>query len=162
MKQSLYALSTNYVQALDFLTDPDNDIDQQTAVDTMESLDGELDDKLLNVARMIVTLEHQAEGVKAVAKRQAERAKALESKTAWLKDYLKQSMQATGHDKASANDIAIKLAKTPEAVKVIDEALIPSEFWKEKIERSVDKTSIKNAGGCAGVVIESGFRVAIK
>lgn len=162
MKASLYELSQNYINALDFLTDPEQDIDQQTAVDTIESLDGELDDKIANVARMIATLEHQADGIEEVAKRQKERAKAIANKAAWLRDYLKDSMQKTGHDKVDALDISVKLAKTPASVKVTDEALIPEEFWRIKTETVVDKTAIKNAGGCAGVVIETGIRVAIK
>ena len=162
MKTSLYELSQNYVKALDFLTDPENDIDQITAVDTIESLDGELDDKIANVARMIVMLEHQADGIDEVAKRQRDRAKAIENKSAWLSDYLKESMQRTGHDKVDAADIAIKLAKTPASVKIMDESAIPSVFWREKIERVVDKTARKAAGGCPGAVIETGLRVAIK
>lgn len=162
MKQSLYELSKNYINALDFLTDPEQDIDQQTAVDTIESLDGELDDKITNVARMIATLEHQADGIEEVAKRQKERAKAIANKAAWLRDYLKDSMQKTGHDKVDALDISVKLAKTPASVKIIDEALIPDEFWRVKTETVVDKTAIKAAGGCEGVVIETGLRVAIK
>ena len=162
MKSSLYELSKNYINALDFLTDPEQDIDKQTAVDTIESLDGELEDKITNVARMIATLEHQAAGVEEVAKRQKERAKALSAKADWLRDYLKTNMQATGHDKVEALDISVKLAKTPASVKIIDEALIPDEFWRVKTETVVDKTAIKNAGGCDGAVIESGVRVAIK
>ena len=37
MNTSLYELTTSYMQALDFLTDPENEIDQQTAIDTIES-----------------------------------------------------------------------------------------------------------------------------
>lgn len=160
--QPLYELSSNYLNALDFLTDPEQDIDQQTAIDTIESLDGELDDKIANVARTIATLEHFAAGVEEVAKRQRERAKSLYAKADWLREYLKANMQSTGHTKVDALDISVKLANTPAAVKIIDEALIPDEFWRIKTETVVDKTLIKAAGGCPGVTIESGVRVAIK
>jgi hypothetical protein len=159
---ALYQLSKTYLGALDFLTDPDNEIDNQTALDTIEGLDGEIDDKIINVAKMVTQLEHDAEGIKAIAKRQAERAKALEQKASWLKDYLKTNMQAIGHGKVETPELSVKLASTPTAVKIIDESLIPSEFWRQKFELSIDKTSIKNAGGCPGVVIESGVTVRIK
>lgn len=158
----LYELSDNYIKAMDFLTDPENEIDMQTALDTIEGLDGELDEKIVNVAKMVVQLEHDASGVKEVAKRQADRAKAIESKAEWLREYLKRNMQRTGKDKVEALDIAVKLAKTPPAVKILEEKDIPSEFWREKFERLIDKTAIRNAGGCPGAVIESSYRVSIK
>lgn len=160
--QPLYQLSEHYLKALDFLTDPENDIDMQTAVDTIESLDGELDDKIANVAKMIVQLEHDAEGIKEIAKRQSERAKAIEKKADWLRDYLKENMQRTGHDKVEALDIQVKLAKTPPAVKVIDVLEIPKHFWITEEVVSLDKKAIKNAGGCPGAIVESGYRIAIK
>lgn len=158
---TLYELTTNYLQALDYLTDPENEIDKETALDTIESLDGTIDDKMLNVGRFITSMEAQASAIEAIEKRQKARRQALSNKAAWLRDYLNTAMTATGKDKVSANDIIIKLAKLPISVQVDDESEIPEEFWR--IERSIDKVLIKAAGGCAGVRIESaGFRVAIK
>ena len=158
---TLYELTTNYLQALDYLTDPENEIDKETALDTIESLDGTIDDKMLNVGRFITSMDAQASAIEAIEKRQKARRQALSNKAAWLRDYLNTAMTATGKDKVSANDIIIKLAKLPISVQVDDESEIPDEFWR--IERSIDKVLIKAAGGCAGVRIESaGFRVAIK
>jgi hypothetical protein len=163
MNITLYELTTSYMQALDFLTDPENEVDNQAATDTMEGLDGSIDFKMLNIGRFIATIEHQAEGIEAVEKKAKARRQALEKKAAWLRDYLKTSMTTTGKNALTSGDITIKLAKLPVSVQVDDESLIPVEFWKEKIERSIDKTLIKTLGGCAGVRIESGgFRVAIK
>lgn len=158
---TLYELTTNYLQALDFLTDPENEIDKETALDTIESLDGTIDDKMLNVGRFITSMEAQASAIEVIEKRQKARRQALSNKAAWLRDYLNTAMTATGKDKVSANDIIIKLAKLPISVQVDDLSAVPEEFWR--IERSIDKVLIKAAGGCAGVRIESaGFRVSIK
>jgi hypothetical protein len=160
---NLYQLTQNYTQALNFLTDPENEIDLQTALDTMESLDGELDDKLLNVGRFIASMEAEAEAISAIAKRQKYRATALENKAGWLRDYLQSNMNQSGRTAIKAHDIALKLAKLPASVKIIDERMIPAEFWKEKVTLAVDKNLIKSVGGCDGVCIESnGFRVSIK
>jgi hypothetical protein len=158
---TLYELATNYMQALDYLTDPENEIDKETALDTIESLDGTLDDKMLNVGRFITSMEAQASAIEAIEKRQKARRQALSNKAAWLRDYLNSAMKETGKEKVSANDIVIKLAKLPISVQVDDLTAVPEEFWR--IERSIDKVLIKAAGGCAGVRIESaGFRVSIK
>jgi len=160
---NLYQLTQNYNQALDFLTDPDNEIDLQTTIDTMESLEGELNDKLLNVGRFIASIEAEAEAINAISKRQNDRANALENKAGWLRNYLMSNMEHSGHTYIKAPDIALKLFKLPSSVRIIDESKIPAEFWKEKVSMSLDKNLIKSAGGCDGVRIEStGFRVSIK
>lgn len=163
MSMSLYDLSANYLQAMDFLSDPENDIDAQTIADTIEGLDGDLESKMLAVGKYIDMLEKQAEDVAEVYKRQRDRAKSLETKAASLRAYLISNMQSTGKSKLQDPEISLSLAKLPASVQVLDESLIPAEFWKEKVEVTIDKTAIKNAGGCEGVKIEStGFRLAIK
>lgn len=158
----LYELTQDYLKALDFLTDPNNEVDTQTAVDTIESLDGTLEDKILNVARMITSLEYDAAAIKEVSVRQSDRAKVVENRAKGLREYLLTNMQATGLDKASASDILVSIAKKPASVKILDEGLIPPEFVRHKTETMPDKAAIKNAGGCPGAVIESGYRVSIK
>ncbi len=166
MSLNLYELTEHYLRALDFLTDPENEIDQQTAVDTIESLDGELDDKLINVGRVIANLEAAADNIKAAEKRQADRRKSLENKAAWLREYLVKNMAATGHNKVSADDIALSLAKLPGSVQIEDETAIPASFWQEKIEKVLDKKAISEAIKAGekipGAVLKTGFRVAIK
>ena len=83
----LYEMTQEYLKALDFLTDPNNEVDTQCAIDTIEALEGGMADKILNTARMIATLEAEAEAIKAVAKRQADRAKNVENRAQWLRDY---------------------------------------------------------------------------
>lgn len=163
MKQSLYELTENYYQALDFLTDPENDIDGQTLADTLESLDGELDDKIINVGKFIVSIENQADGIMEAEKRMKQRRQALEKKAGWLRDYALSAMQRSGHNKITASDIALSLAKLPASVQVQDESQIPDAFWRVKTIREIDKTAIKQAGGCQGAAVASmGFRLSIK
>ncbi|MCK9622168.1 MAG: siphovirus Gp157 family protein [Methylobacter sp.] len=166
MNLQLYKLTEHYLQALDFLTDPENDVDQKTAIDTIESLDGELDDKLLNVAKALANYEAEAEAIKAVEQRQQARRKLLENKASWLRDYLKRNMEATGHNKFSDNEIAVSLAKTPASVQIDDESSVPKEFWKTKVETSVDKKAladaIKSGLDLPGIRLQAGFRVSIK
>jgi len=163
MSISLYELSQTYTQALDFLTSPENECDLQTVLDTIESLDGALDDKMLNVGRFISTIEAEAEAIEAVELRMRNRRQTLENKSAWLRSYLMSAMQSTGHDKLKAPDIALAIHKLPPSVNIVDESLIPESLWRKTITRTVDKQSIKQVGGCPGVVIESkGYRVSIK
>ena len=62
---SLYQLSHNYLQALDFLTDPELDLPVEAINDTLEALEGELEDKAINVAKFLRNMEATAEAIKA-------------------------------------------------------------------------------------------------
>ena len=62
---ALYQLSQNYVQALDFLTDPDIELPMDVINDTLEGLSGELEDKAVNVAKFMRNLEALTEAIKA-------------------------------------------------------------------------------------------------
>jgi hypothetical protein len=167
MSSSLYELTENYAAALDFLTDPANEVDQQTLIDTMEGLDGTLDDKLLNVGKFVLSLENQAEGIKEAEKRMEARRKALENKAGWLRDYMKLAMERTGKVKLNAPDIALSLARLPPKVVIEDESKIPDSYWTVKIERALSKSAIKvsfdNGMEVPGAKVEiSGYRVSIK
>ena len=163
MSATLYEMTGQYLEALDFLTDPENGVDEITIKDTLESIDSEIDEKMLNVGRFILELEHQAEGIKSAMDRMAARRKTAEARAQWLKDYLKSAMEHTGKHKVSDADIALSLARLPPSVIVDDELLIPSEFKRTKTEISIDRQAIKQAGGCPGCRVESaGYRISIK
>lgn len=51
---------------------------------------------------------------------------------AWLKKF------------EALNGTVIQLNATPWALKIEDETLVPQEYWKEKVTKSIDKTTLKN------------------
>jgi len=163
MSFSLYELTNEYLEALNFLTDPLNNVDDDCLRDTLEGLSGALDDKILNVSRFISSIEIEAEAVEKIELRQRNRRQTLENTAQRLRDYLINSMSVTGHTSLKAPDISTKLVKLPVSVTIIDESLIPDTLWRSTTTRLPDKSSIKDLGGCPGTVIESkGYRVSIK
>jgi hypothetical protein len=53
MSLSLYQLSGDYLQALDFLTDPEMDFDSEAVTNTLEGLAFEVETKAINVAKFL-------------------------------------------------------------------------------------------------------------
>lgn len=159
----LYEITDRYREAFDYLTDPENGIDEITIKDTLDSIDSEIEPKMLNVARFILGLEHQADGIKEARKRMESRQKSAENRAEWLRSYLISAMDRTGKTKVSDAYNALSLAKKPPSVIVEDELLIPAEFKRTKTEISIDRQAIKQAGGCPGARVESaGYRISIK
>jgi hypothetical protein len=165
---SLFQLSTTYVQALDFLTDPEVNVAIDIVNDTLEGLAGELEDKAVNVAKFIRNMEATTEAIKAAEVEMAKRRKALENRVAWLKGYLKSSMEVTGISKIECPYFRLSIAKNPVALDMFDESLIPDEYKSVEIvtNESIDRAAIK-ADLAAGRVIQgarltNGTRLVIK
>ena len=125
---SLYDLSANYLQALDFLTDPALDLPIEAVNDTLDALSGELEDKAINVAKFLRNMETMAEAIKNAETDMAKRRKALESRVKWLKDYLKGNMEHTGISKIECPYFKLSIQNNPSAVNILNEDVIPEQF----------------------------------
>ena len=78
----LYELTEQYEEVINLLYD--GETDEQTILDTLESIEGEIEDKADNYARIIKNLTAEAEMVKAEADRLNRRRKSLEDRAGWL------------------------------------------------------------------------------
>jgi hypothetical protein len=163
---TLYHLSANYLQALDFLADPEADLPAEAVKDTLEALAGELEDKAINVAKFLRNMEAAAEAIKAAEADMAKRRKALESRAQWMKDYLKGNMEHTGITKIECPYFKLSVQSNPPAVNIIDETAIPEQFKEQVIDWKIDKTAIKKAilagQSVAGASLVNGTRLVIK
>ena len=93
----LYELTEQYEEVMNFFYD--GETDEQTILDTLESIEGEIEDKADNYARMIKNLSAEAEMVKAEADRLNRRYKSLNARAEWLKGTLKANMEFIGKKK---------------------------------------------------------------
>lgn len=163
---ALYQLSNNYLQALDFMTDPEFDLPLEAVNDTLEALSGELEDKAVNVAKFLRNMEALAEAIKSAEADMTKRRKTLESRVQWLKGYLKSSMENTGITKIECPYFKLSIQTNPAAVNVLDEAAIPPQFKEAvttwKIDKTAIKEALKNGQAVAGAELTAGTRLVIK
>lgn len=163
---TLYQLSGNYLQALDFLTDPELDLPIEAINDTLEGLGGELEDKAVNVAKFLRNLEITAEAIKTAEEAMAKRRKALESRVKGMRNYLKINMEACGISKIECPFFKLSIQKNPDAVNIIDEAAIPEQFKEKVVTWNISKTeikeAIKNGQAVPGAELVNGTRLVIK
>jgi hypothetical protein len=163
---TLYELSQDYRQALDALTDPDNDLPAEVIANTLEGLQGSLEDKAVNVAKFFKNLEATAHAIKEAEQRMAQRRKAIEHRVASMKDYLKTNMESCGITRIESPWFVLAIQKNPAAVDVMDEAAIPDDFVEIVTTRKIDKTAIKQAIDSGtevpGAVLTRGTRLAIR
>lgn len=90
----LYEISEEYGALRDMLYD--GETDEQVIRDTMESVEGEFEDKADNYARIIFGMKADIEALKTEEERLYARRKALEERQRWLKENLEANMRFTG------------------------------------------------------------------
>lgn len=163
---TLYQLTDNYREALDVLTDPEADLPIEAVNDTLEALEGELEDKAVNVAKFMRNMEATAKAIKEAEAEMARRRKTLENRVNWLKGYLKGSMEYTGISKIECPYFKLSIQKNPPAVNILDEAAIPEQFKEKVVSWKIHKTAIKDAlkagDSVPGAELVSGTRLAIR
>lgn len=142
---NIYEITGDWLKLYDMADDPDMDAD--VWFDTMEAIEGELEVKAENYARLIKQLEADAEGIKKEADRLAARQKTLKNKADWLKKNLEASMQATGKTKFETEHFKFGIQKNPASLKFDEEFAVsnlPLEYLKI-VEPEVNKAALKEA-----------------
>jgi hypothetical protein len=141
----LYELTAQF-KSLELLADAE-DLPPDVIRDTLEGLEGDFDAKVVAVAKVILSLQHDAEGIEELAKRQAARAKRLADRAESLKAYLLANMQAIERKKIQSEFFDIRVQNNAPSVMVGDEKLIPEEYMRTPPPppKVPDKTAIAEA-----------------
>lgn len=97
MKISLYELTEQYETVLDMLYDPE--VDEQTVLDTLEGIEGEIEAKADNYAKLIAAMGADVKALKEQEERMGARRRSLESRIAGLKRNLQANLEFIGKTK---------------------------------------------------------------
>ena len=161
---ALYQIVSEYRQQLDALAELD--IDAQTYADTLDGMQGELQDKLRAVIAYSIDLEIEATGAAAASKRMKERAESIENRVKWLREYALRAMEATGLPEISTDEWAAKVAKKPPSVVIAESAELPAEYIRTTVKTEPDKAALKAALVAGkvvpGVSLVDGHRLALR
>jgi hypothetical protein len=128
--------------------------------------DGEISSdfmKVLNVAKFIKGLNAESDAIKNEIDKLQLRRKRIDRESEWLKNYIDLNCE----DKTKIEDSTTVITwRKSESIKIFDEAIIPKDYIKEKIETSIDKIKIKEAiksgANVSGAEIETNFNLQIK
>lgn len=130
----------------DFVTQNEGLEDEQAYRDTLEGLQGELDDKVSQWARCIKNLEGERDAIKAEGDRLTKRARSIDNEVKHMKDTLLMYLKAAGVSKAGDAVIKASIVKNGgQAPLEID--LIPVDLPEgfQKITIDADKEAIRAA-----------------
>lgn len=125
----LYELTAQYRQ-LEALESSD-DLPIEVIHDTLEGLQGQLQEKATNVALFIRNLESVADAVDQAANAMNERSARLRKRAQSLQDYLLFHMQAAGISKVESPFFTLKVKTNPPFVVIDSESQIPAEYMTQ-------------------------------
>ena len=107
--ESLYELTEQYLAVRDMLFD--EDVDEQVINDTLESIEGAIEVKADNYAKIIRTMDASIKAMKDEEQRLSSRRKSLEERQKWLKDTLEANMRYTGKMKFKTELFSFNIQK---------------------------------------------------
>lgn len=157
----LYELTADYNQVL-LLAE---DLEQEIFQDTLAAIEGAIEDKAENMAKMVRCIEADVNALKEEEKRLADRRKALENKVSGIKEYLQQQLEFAGIDKVKRPTLTVSIQANPPSVEIADESLIPSDFMvpqPSKIDKKAILTALKAGLFIEGCSMKQGRSVRIK
>ena len=137
---TLYQLSEEYQELLSMALDPD--IDEEALADTLEGIEGEIEDKAEGYAKVMRNLEADASAIKAEIARLTERKKHIEANVDRMKRSLEAAMRLTGKTKFKTSLFSFNIAKNPASLKIDMPDRVPDEFLIPQ-EPKVDSAAIK-------------------
>lgn len=140
MSKPLYEITGQYLKLLEMLDD--ESIDDQIVRDTLSAIDGEMEEKADNYAKITKNLDGDIDALKNECKRLTARIKTLENRRDTLKENLKNSMLATGKIKFRTTLFSFSVAKNGGKAPVAITGDVPAFFLKPG---EPDKEKIREA-----------------
>lgn len=123
---TLFNLTDDYKQVYDLIAEQG---DEQTLTDTLASINDALEDKADGYVAVIKTLEGDNKAIDDEIKRLQQRKTTNKNGIDRLKKSLKEAMETTGKTKFKTALNSYTIANNPPSKDVIDEKLIPEDYW---------------------------------
>lgn len=141
----LYELNERYAELLDAIEK--EEIPKECIQDMLDSLEGELIDKIDNIISYIKQLTYERDMIKQEIKVLQERAKMKERQIEGLNNYVLHSLKVNGLNRVETSRNVIRLAKTPPKVVIKDEGkaleYLENIEGAVRVKKEINKTFLK-------------------
>lgn len=142
---TLYELTEEYKQLLELAEDQYTD--QTVLSDTLEALNGEIEEKADGYAKVIAELDAKAKMIKQEESRLADRRRSIEINKARIKTSLESAMVAMNKRKIKTDLFSFSIQKNTPALVIDDAKAIPQEYLipqPDKVDNDAIKTALKS------------------
>lgn len=121
------------------------DMDDEAVKTSLELMQGDFNDKAINIIKMAENLSADTSAIDAEIERLKARKQVIVNRQKALREYLLHNMQASGISKIECPLFTASLRKGIESVEITDQSIIPNEFVSIEVVEKPDKAAIKKA-----------------
>ncbi len=149
----LYELTSSYQQVLEIA----EQLDAETLKDTLDSINDAVEQKVENTAFVVKQLEANVSVIDEEIKRLQAMKGTQTNNIKSLKLYLQESMEKVGLDKVQGKLIKIAIQNNPQSVEVLNENVIPKNYFveqKPKLDKKSILADLKSGAQVEGVEIK--------
>lgn len=140
---SLFDISQRYVNILELCENPE--ITPEMLEESLQSMEGELNDKLENIVAFIRSLEGDVAVIDNEVARLQARKKTINNKISSLKAYMEDCLRMLDLKRVKTSLNTISIQNNPPSVNIVNEDLIPNEFKSVEQVVKIDKKAILKA-----------------
>ncbi|QDX56938.1 siphovirus Gp157 family protein [Staphylococcus pseudintermedius] len=151
---TLFNLTDAYQQVYDLIAEQG---DETVLIETLQSINDALEEKADGYVAVIKTLEADNVAIDEEIKRLRQRKTSNQNGISRLKESLQFSMESTGKDKFKTALNSYSIANNPPSLDVVEESLIPKEYWVSQAPKLNKKDllkDIKNGVDIKGVEVK--------
>ncbi|POY95479.1 siphovirus Gp157 family protein [Staphylococcus pseudintermedius] len=151
---TLFNLTDAYQQVYDLIAEQG---DETVLIETLQSINDALEEKADGYVAVIKTLEADNVAIDEEIKRLRQRKTSNQNGISRLKESLQFSMESTGKEKFKTALNSYSIANNPPSLDVVEESLIPKEYWLSQAPKLNKKDllkDIKNGADIKGVEVK--------
>ena len=141
---TLYDIKDRLRYFYDFISDPENVYDDQIIKDTLEGLEGELEEKLEDYMHVVVQLEADADGLDKEIARLTARRDACRNPAKKMRQTILATMQEFNRPKLQTEHFRFSIAKNGGLAPLAITGDVPAEFCKMEPDNSKIREALKN------------------
>ncbi|MBC1521427.1 siphovirus Gp157 family protein [Listeria aquatica] len=134
----LYDLTEQYNQVLEIA----EQVDAETLKDTLDSINEAIEDKAESTAKVVRTIEAEANAIDEEIKRLNARKQTLTNNAKGLKEYLQTELEKVNVTKVSGKLFTIRIQNNPQSVNVEDETKLQAYLVEQ--QPKLDKKALLN------------------
>lgn len=154
-------------RSLELLAEED-DLPPEVIRDTLESLEGDLEAKATNIAKLVLGLEAEADMIDVAALAMQRRAERRRKRAEGIRSYVLFQLQNAQRPKVECPEFTLYVRKNPDAVEITDPLRVPAEFMVQPEpppphpDKGLIKVALKAGRAVAGCWLRQGERLEIR
>ncbi|MDJ0305369.1 siphovirus Gp157 family protein [Dehalobacter sp.] len=125
----LYELTNDFNTVFNFLEQENVGTEVlETLEKYLQGIETDVETKIENITKMILTFQAQAEAYKAESDRLSNNAKSMDNKIHGLKEYVLTNMQQLGKDKIQTTVGSVRRQRSPLSVQILSQNSVPDKY----------------------------------